>query len=79
MSAATDGETFEHYDDPANREPAGGEARRRSARALERHGAVRFPAETVESVRPLAQSEGMTVSAWIRRAVSAAIRQRQRP
>jgi hypothetical protein len=79
VTSKDDAEAFEHYDDPANREPAAGEARHRGARALERHIAVRFPAETVESVRPLAQSEGMTISAWIRHAVSSAIRQRQRP
>jgi hypothetical protein len=78
VSATSDCEAFEHYDDPANREPAAGEARRRGARKLERHVAVRFPAETVESVRPLAQSDGMTVSAWIRRAVDSAIRRQQR-
>lgn len=69
---------FEHYDDAANREPAAGEARRLGARTLNRHIAVRFPAETIESVRPLAQSEGMTVSAWIRRAVESAVHRQQR-
>jgi predicted DNA binding CopG/RHH family protein len=69
---------FEHYDDDAHRETAAGEARRRDARTLNRHIAVRFPAETIESVRRLAQPEGMTVSAWIRRAVDEAIRRRQR-
>lgn len=73
-----DTEAFEHYDHPANREPAAGEARRRPARTLARDVAVRFPAETIESVRPLAQGDAMTVSAWIRRAVNSAIRQRQR-
>jgi hypothetical protein len=76
VSGLDDAGAFEHYDDPANREPAAGEARRRDARARA-HVAVRFPAETVESVRPLAQSDGMTVSAWIRRAVDSAIRRRQ--
>jgi hypothetical protein len=74
----SDADAFEHYDDPANREPAAGEPRRRPARTLARHVAVRFPAETVGSVRPLAQSDGMTVSAWIRRAVDSAIRRRER-
>lgn len=73
-----DAEAFEHYDDPANREPAAGEARRRRTRTLARHVAVRFPAETIESVRPLAESDGMTVSTWIRRAVDSAIRRLQR-
>jgi hypothetical protein len=79
VTATDDPEAFEHYDDPANREPAAGKARRRRARTLERDVAVRFPTETIESVRPLAQSDGMTVSAWIRRAVALAIRHRQRP
>lgn len=69
----------EHYDDPAHREPAAGEPRRPRARTLARHVPVRFPMETIESVRPLAQTDGMTVSAWIRRAVHSAIRLRQGP
>jgi hypothetical protein len=43
-----DADAFEHYDDPANREPAAGEARRRRTRALGPHVPVRFPAETIE-------------------------------
>lgn len=78
MNDLNDAEAFEHHDNPANREPAPGEARRRRARALAQQVPVRFPAETVESVRPLAQGDGMTVSAWIRRAVESAIRRRQR-
>jgi hypothetical protein len=78
VTELSDAEAFEHYDDPAKREPAAGEARRRGAPTLARHVAVRFPAETVESVRPLAQSDGMTVGAWIRRAVDSAILRRQR-
>jgi hypothetical protein len=73
-----DADAFEYYDDPAHREPAAGAARHRRGRVLARHVPVRFPAETIESVRPLAQTDGMTVSAWIRRAVNSAIRQRQR-
>jgi hypothetical protein len=73
-----DVDAFEYYDEPAHREPATGEPRRRTAKTLARHLAVRFPAETVESIRPLAQSDGMTISAWIRRAVDSAIRRRQR-
>jgi hypothetical protein len=62
-------DAFEYYDDPAHREAAEGEPRRRPARALARHVGVRFPAETIESVRPLAHADGTTVSVWIRRAV----------
>jgi predicted DNA-binding protein len=36
---------------------------------------VRFPAETIEQVKRLADADGMTVSAWIRRAVERALRQ----
>ncbi len=74
-----DADAFEYYDDPANREPATGGARRRRARTLARHVPVRFPAATIQAVRPLAQTDGMTVSAWIRRLVDSAVRQRQRP
>jgi len=37
---------------------------------------VRFPAETIEQVKRLADADGMTVSAWIRRAVERAVSQR---
>lgn len=79
MTEIDDAEAFEHYDDPAHRQPAAGEVRRRRARPLARHVPVRFRAETIEAVRPLAQSDGMTVSAWIRRAVDSALGERQRP
>ena len=36
---------------------------------------MRFPAETIEQVKRLADADGMTVSAWIRRAVERALRQ----
>jgi hypothetical protein len=71
-----DADAFEYYDDPAHREPATGEPRRR-ARGIARHVPVRFPADTIEAVCPLAQADGMTVSAWIRRAVDFAVRQRE--
>lgn len=71
-----DAEAFEHYDDPSRREPAPGRPRRRPDRALTEHVPVRFPAATIETVRQLADADGMTVSAWIRRAVEAAARGR---
>jgi hypothetical protein len=37
---------------------------------------VRFPAETIEQVKRIADDDGMTVSAWIRRTVERALRQR---
>jgi hypothetical protein len=75
----SDADAFEYYDDPAHREPAAGEPRRRRRRTLARYVHIRFPADTIESVRPLARADGMTASDWIRRAVHSAIRQRQGP
>ncbi len=72
----TDAEAFEYYEDPAKREPAPGSPRRRPARPLTQHVPVRFPAETIEQVRTLAEADGMTVSAWIRLAVERSLRQR---
>lgn len=71
----SDAEAFEHYDDPAKREPAPGPPRRRPHRQLTQHVPVRFPAETIDQVKGLADAEGMTVSAWIRRAVERTLRQ----
>jgi predicted DNA-binding protein len=71
----SDAKAFEHYDDPAKREPAPGVPRRRADRPLTQHVPVRFPAETIEHVRRLAEADGMTVSAWIRRAVERTLRQ----
>ena len=69
-----DAEAFTHYEDPAHQEPAAGRPRRRPDRALTEHVPVRFPAATIKVVRELAETDGMTVSAWIRRAVEAAAR-----
>jgi hypothetical protein len=71
-----DAEAFEYYDDPAKREPAPGRPRRRPTRPLTQHVPVRFSAETIERVRTLAEADGMTVSAWIRRAVERTLRER---
>ena len=71
-----DAEAFGFYDDPKRREPAPGPPRRRPERALTQHVPVRFPAPTIETVRELAEADGMTVSSWIRRAVDAAVRTR---
>ena len=72
----SDAEAFEYYEDPAKREPAPGAPRRRLERPLTQHVPVRFPAETIEQVRALADADGMTVSAWIRRAVERAVCER---
>jgi Mobilization protein NikA len=74
-----DAESFEHYDDPARREPATGPPRRRRERALTQHVPVRFPAATVEAVRELAEADGMSVSAWIRRTVERAVNESTNP
>ena len=71
----SDAEAFEYYEEPAKREPAPGPPRRRPERQLTQHVPVRFPAETIEQVKRLADSESLTVSAWIRRAVERAVRQ----
>lgn len=39
------------------------------------HVPVRFPAETPEEIRELAEADDLTVSAWIRRAVDRTLRQ----
>lgn len=70
-----DARAFLHYEGFANREPAPGAPMRRVERALTRHVPVRFPAETIEVVDQLARAEGVTISAWIRQAVDAAIRE----
>ncbi len=73
----SDAEAFEYYEDPAKREPAPGPPRRRPQRPLTQHVPVRFPAETIEQVKRFADADGMTVSAWIRRAVERAVGQRR--
>jgi hypothetical protein len=71
-----DAEAFEHYEDPAHREPASGPARRRRERTLTQHVPVRFPTETVDAVRELAEADGLSVSAWIRRTVDRELAER---
>mgnify|MGYP000895691212 CR=1 FL=1 len=68
-----DDEAFEHYDNPAAREPATGTPRRRSSKPLTQHVPVRFPVESINRVKALADEEGLTVSTWIRRAVDQAL------
>ncbi len=74
-----DAEAFAHYDDPGKREPAEGPARRRRGRALTQHVPVRFAASTISKVRELAEGDGMSVSAWIRRTVERELARRGAP
>jgi len=64
------------YEDPSRREPAASRPRRSPDRALTEHVPVRFPIATIGEVRKLAEADGLTVSAWIRRAVESATRSR---
>ena len=50
---------------------------RRRGKVLTNHVPVRFPPEMIVEVKRLAEQEGLTVSTWIRRAVSQAIRKEQ--
>jgi hypothetical protein len=60
-------EDYDFYADPDNQTPQG-PPRRRQARLTELVP-VRFPAETLERVRHLAEADDRSVSSWIRRAV----------
>jgi hypothetical protein len=60
-------EEHDLYADPDNQTPQG-PPRRRQARLTELVP-VRFPAETLERVRHLADADDRSVSSWIRRAV----------
>ena len=59
---------YEFYTKPENQEPQG-PARRRNRSKLTEMVPVRFPPETLEEVRRLAQADDRSVSSWIRRAV----------
>lgn len=70
----TDAEAAAFYAKPENQAPApGAVGRRRTTPALTTHVPVRFPPETIERVRVLAEADGRTVSSWIRRAVDRAL------
>ncbi len=55
------------YADPENQTPQGPPRRRKPK--LTESVPVRFPAETLERVRHLADTDDRSVSSWIRRAV----------
>lgn len=60
---------FEFYADENNREPAGPPLPNKGNR-LSSHVPVRFTPQTIAAVRTLAHREHISVSNWIRRAVS---------
>jgi len=70
-----DGSACAFYEDSANLEPAG-PARRRQRPALSSFVPVRFAPEMIADVKLLAAADGMTVSAWIRKAVRSEIARR---
>jgi len=70
-----DGSACAFYEDSANLEPAG-PARRRQRPALSSFVPVRFTPEMIADVKLLAAADGMTVSAWIRKAVRSEIARR---
>lgn len=72
----SDAEAFAYYEEPSHREPAPGQPRRGPKPNLTQHFPVRFSAPTIEAVRRLADDDGMTVSAWIRRAVDREVAER---
>lgn len=62
-------EEYEFYAKPENQEPQGPPRRRRKRSNLTEMVPVRFPPETLEEVRRLAEADDRSVSSWIRRAV----------
>jgi hypothetical protein len=70
----SDVEAFDYYEAPARRKPPPGSPRRRPEQSLAQHVPVRFPSETIQRVKSVADAEGVTASAWIRRAVDEKLR-----
>jgi hypothetical protein len=73
-----DDQNAQSYESPDTREPVGAGVRRTPARRLGHHLPVRFPDEMINIVRKLADEDGLTVSAWIRRAVADEVERRSR-
>ena len=67
-----DREAHEFYANPANLR-AVGSGRRRSGSRLTTMLPVRFRPEVIEAVKNIASEEGITASAWIRRAAQRAL------
>jgi hypothetical protein len=73
-----DAEAADFYADPANQQLASGSAvRPPRSKALGGSIPIRFPPNTVEDVKLLADADGLTVSEWVRRVVDAELRRRQ--
>lgn len=71
-----DRQAQEFYADPANQVSAG-QAYRRTGRRLSATVPVRFPQAVIDSVKRLADRDGVTVSSWIRRLVIREVMRRQ--
>src|SRR5262245_41091359 len=71
-----DKQAQEFYADPANQVSAG-RAYRRTGRRLSATVPVRFPQAVIDSVKRLADRDGVTVSSWIRRVVIREVMRRQ--
>lgn len=72
----SDDDVMEHYEDPKNREPAAGPARRLSRPprpALSEYVPIRLTAESMAVLRQRADADGVTVSAWIRNLIGSAL------
>lgn len=77
-----DAAAWEHYDDPANREPTDAAPHRLARRPrapLTEYVPVRFPEATFDALRSWATEEGLTMSALIRRLVDDALERRRPP
>ncbi len=65
----SDEEANEFYADPENQRTAPGPAVRPPRPSLGGSIPARLPPATVEAIKRLADAEGLTVSAWVRRSV----------
>jgi hypothetical protein len=73
-----DDDVAARYEDPDMHEPTGPAVRRHGDARLQSHVPVRFPVETINRVRYLADREGVTVSAWIRSVVTREVQRQMR-
>jgi hypothetical protein len=71
-----DTEAYDFYADPQHRRLLGSPRRRSTSPQLTEHVPVRFTADAIARVKSLAEQDGMTVSAWIRKQVEEAVDER---